>query len=361
MTNKDSGGGLQLMRRLRFLALLAPLGLSACSDASIKFPVTDSEQKAVSDVMIIKLTGSNIASFAVNRDQVTTAKLPDQNVGEYRIGGGDVISIYVFDHPELALPTSGDAISGGFLVRSDGTLSYPFIGSVTAKGLTVEELRLELARRLAKFFPDPQVDVRIAAFKSQKFVVGGEVNAPNIQSIEGSSPTLLEALNKAGGLTDNADAAAITVRRDKVNYSVDLDGFLYGNSAANNPVLVGGDLVSVPRKVLREAYLLGEVQQPATVDLTNEPISLTQAITRQGGIDEVRADARGIFVFRYVAGKMTVYQLDTSLPTALLLGTKFALAGGDVVYVTKAPIQRWNDTISRLLPTITASNTVKAF
>lgn len=345
----------------RLTAVLLAALLAACSDASMKFPVTGSDQASLSsDVQIVHLTDANIGNFDRPKAAASATSLPPYTPGEYRIGAGDVISIFLFDHPELAIPTTGNAVSTGFQVQSDGSLTYPFIGSVTAKGRTVEELRADLAQRLGKYFPDPQVDVRIIAFTSQRVVVGGEVRSPNTQSIQSTPLTLLEAINAAGGLTEKADARAITLRRAGANHRVDLDGFLVAGLSANNPALKGGDVISVPRKPLREAYLLGEVQKPATIDLSQDPITLTQAITRQGGLNEARADARGVFVFREIAGKMTVYQLDTSLPTALLLGTRFTLEPMDVVYVTKSPLQRWNDTISRLLPSVTAINTAQA-
>lgn len=327
----------------------------------MKFPVTEAGQDDLEDVQILRLSASNIVDFSARRTSAVPTTLPKRGAAEYRIGAGDIISIYVFDHPELAIPTTVDNVTTGFLVRADGSLTYPFIGSVRASGKTVEELRSELGQRLETFFPAPQVDVRVTGFNSQRVVVGGEVSSPNTQFVRASPLTLLEAVNAAGGMTESADPRTIIVRRGGVNHSVDLEGFLSAGLSANNPVLVGGDVVSVPRKPLREAYLLGEVQQPATINLSDDPITLTQAITRQGGINEARADARGVFVFRDVAGKMTVYQLDTSLPTALLLGTRFTLAPGDVIYITKSPLQRWNDTISRILPSVSAVNAAQSF
>lgn len=336
--------------------------LTACSDASVRFPVTEAEQeKLEADVSIVRLSSSNIGSFTATGTSHSATSLPAYQPGEYRIGATDVISIFVFDHPELAIPAGNDEVNTGFQVQTDGTLTFPFIGSVDAKGRTVDELRKELTERLAKFFPDPQVDVRITGFNSQRVVVGGEVGKPVTEPIRNTPLTLLEAINAAGGLGDDADARAITVRRGGVSHRVDLEAFITGGVAGNNPYLKGGDVVSVPRKKLREAYLLGEIVRPATIDLTEDPVTLTQAITRQGGINEARADARGVFVFRDVAGQMTVYQLDTSMPTSLLLGTKFVLRPTDVVYVTKSPLQRWNDTISRILPSVTAARTVQEF
>lgn len=348
------------MRIVITSVLMCLFGVSACSDAAMKFPVVESKQSDLStDINIIRLSASNIATFASQRVGAQATTLPSVEVSEYRIGPGDEVSIYLFDQPELLIPTASEALSTGFLVQADGSLTYPFIGSVDAKGKTVEELRAELSQRLSTFFPEPQVDVRIVGFNSQRVVVGGEVVNPNTQFVRSSPLTLLEAINGAGGVTDDGDQSAISVRRRGVTHKVDLSGFISAGLSANNPILIGGDVVSVPRKTLREAYVLGEVQRPATVDLSEDQITLTQAITRQGGLNEARADARGVFVFREVGGKMTVYQLDTSLPTALLLGARFMLEAGDVVYITKSPLQRWNDAVSRILPSVSAISSAR--
>jgi polysaccharide export outer membrane protein len=128
---------------------------------------------------------------------------------------------------------------------------------------------------------------------------------------------------------------------------------------SNNPILRNGDIVNVPRRLASEAYILGEVRQPSPVDLSIEPITLTQALTRRGGLIQARADARGVFVFRRIGGQTTVFQLETDSPEGWLLGTRFTLEPRDVVYVTRSPLQKWNDTISSLLPTVVAATTVE--
>jgi polysaccharide export outer membrane protein len=104
-----------------------------------------------------------------------------------------------------------------------------------------------------------------------------------------------------------------------------------------------------------DAFVLGEIVSPATVDLSEDDISLTQAVTRQGGLSDISGDARGVFVFRNHGNMIHVYQLDTSSPTGFVLGTRFMLSPNDVVFVTRSPLGRWNDTISALLPTISVA------
>ena len=333
------------------------ISLAACSDSSLTFPITPEGQRALTDqVEIIHLDGTNIGSFSHPARGYSGTQLPSGRSWIYLVGTGDVLSVIVFDHPELTLPEGANRTSAesGFRVQSDGTINYPFVGAVTARGRPPEQIRDDLTQRLSHFIPDPQVDVRVAAFNSQGIVVSGEVNSPNRQALTMVPLTLIEAINAAGGASDTADLRAVTVQRSGRVYPVDVQGFLRAGIVRNNPILRNGDVVSVPRRRAEEAYLLGEVSRPDVIDLSLEPVTLTQAVTRLGGLAAPRADMRGVFVFRLTEARPRVLQLDTSSPTGLLLGTRFVLEPADVVYIVRTPLQRWNDTISRLLPSVQA-------
>lgn len=338
------------------LALVLPL--FGCADGEVRVPKAAVAQSTDLPVTVIPLTTENVWEFSADPGTAQPTALPEVRSGEYRVGAGDVVSVFVFDQPEMSLPVGANGTSMGFLVQSDGTFSFPFLDNVTAAGRTTREIQRDMVERLATFIPSPQVDVRVMAFNSQRVVVGGEVEEPSTQSITTWPLTLLEAVNAAGGIKETADASRIIVRRRGVNYSVDLESFLEASMDRNNPILVGGDVVSVPRRRIAEAYILGEVSEPATIDLAKEAVNLTQAIARQGGLEEARADARGVFVFRADGAGATVYQLDLSSPVGLTLGSRFDLAPDDVVYVTRSPLQRWNDTISRILPSVSAVRTI---
>lgn len=335
-----------------FVVLFA---LTACTEGFVAFPVTPEEQAELpDDVTVVRLDASNISQFSRPMALPRQTTLPNRRAWEYRVGVGDILSIIVFDHPELTLPAGAErsAVESGFLVQADGSFFYPFIGQVDARGRAIADIRTDVATRLSEYIPDPQVVVRVAAFNSQRVVISGEVVSPVQQKLTTTPLTLIEAVNAAGGLKETADASRITIQRSGRLYNVDLDGFLTAGIARNNPMLIAGDIVKVPRRLSEEAFILGQVEVPAAVDLSREPISLTQAISRQGGLDELRADARGVFVFRSHGAGMTVYQLETSSPAGLLLGTRFLLEPRDVVYITRSPLQRWNDTITSLLPSV---------
>ena len=344
------------MPRLIIAALC--LFLVSCTDGFTTFPVRGESQAAVDEnLTIVRLDSTNIANFSGPSRGPQGTSLRASTAWEYKLGTGDVLDIIVFEQPELSAASgpAGAQSRGGFSVQADGAFFFPYIGQVQARGRVIQDIRSDIATRLAEFFPDPQVEVRISQFNSQSVNVAGEVREPNRLPLNSVALTLLEAVSGAGGLTEIADPSRITLQRGGKVYPVDLRAFLEHGYANNNPVMRNGDIVTVPRRQTQEAFLLGEVVRPATVDLSIETVTLTQALTRQGGLDGIRADARGVFVFRSMDAGMTVFQLETESPVGLLLGTRFALEPGDVVYVTRSPLQRWNDTISRLLPTIQAT------
>lgn len=351
--------------RLWLGIMAAVFGLAACDLTKTDFPVrTTSAQAEVEElatnVAIIRLTADNIDAFNQKRALGGhAATLADGGGWDYRIGAGDILDIVVWDHPDLTMP-AGDRRTpkeSGLRVQSDGRFFYPHVGQMQARGRTPEQVRAELTQKLGAYIPNPQIEVRVVGYNSQAVAVTGEVSSPNRQNLTDVPLTLLDALDAAGGLTPEADARAVMVRRGGRSHQVNLQAFLETGLQGHNPMLRGGDVVSVPRRALEEAYLLGQVVKPSTVDLTRENVTLTQAVTRVGGLKEDQADARGIFVFRDAPQGVTVYQLDASNPVAYLIGARFVIHPQDVIYVTSSPMHRWNRLISSLLPTLTSART----
>ncbi|WP_435230776.1 polysaccharide biosynthesis/export family protein [Pseudopelagicola sp. nBUS_20] len=345
--------------RLFTVSLLISL-LFGCTESH--FPVNEGNQEKVTKEIgakVVPLTNANIKSFYRTRRDYTETRLPVLDDWNYLIGVGDIVSVAVFDHPELALPArNGLEFATGFRIQADGSFYYPYIGQVRALDRTVNQLRSEISQRLKAFLNDPQVDVRISEFNSQGIIVSGEVKAPRRQKLSTVPLTLLESLNASGGWTAGADIARITVRRNDRLYRVDLRGFLEGNLKKNNPVLVSGDVIHVPTIENLEAFVMGEISNTKSVNLSTQLVSLTDAVIEAGGPRQVRSDARGVFVFRQVGDQMNVFQLNTQSPAGWLLGTKFTLQPQDIVFVTTAPLQVWNDTINKILPYISAVNTL---
>ena len=104
--------------------------------------------------------------------------------------------------------------------------------------------------------------------------------------------------------------------------------------------------------------MLGEVNKPQSINFGRTNITLADALTDAGGFAQATADASGIFVVRKApenTGKIAlVYQLNARNATALILADQFQLEPRDIVYVTAAPIARWNRLIAQIVPTAQA-------
>ncbi len=277
---------------------------------------------------------------------------------EYRVGPGDVLSIIVYDHPELTNPggTDRSAAEVGNLVQANGTFFYPYIGRVTASGKTLEDIRDELTRRLANYITQPQVEVSVAAYNAKKVYLSGEVSQPKTLPITSVPLTLVDAISQVGSANPGANWHSVYLNRNGKQEEVSLYALMRNGDMSQNRLLQSGDILHVPSAENQAVAVMGQVNRPGSIPLGNERMTLTDAISRSGGIDERSADPSGIFVIR---GKeapsdklATVYQLDVTNAASFTLGNRFTLQPHDVVYVTTAPIARWNRVISLLLPSI---------
>lgn len=138
---------------------------------------------------------------------------------DYRIGANDVLEIEIEDAPEL---------SGARRVNANGTFLMPYLGRLSAKGKTPEDLSQIIAQGLdQKYLFNPRVTVVVKQYNSRSFFIQGSVRTPGVYQIEGR-PTLLELLTIAGGLADSHASTVFIIRKIKPN---EIDGQATGNES----------------------------------------------------------------------------------------------------------------------------------
>ncbi|RUO37311.1 polysaccharide export protein Wza [Aliidiomarina shirensis] len=278
---------------------------------------------------------------------------------DYRVGRGDVLTITVWNHPELTIPAGSQrsAAEAGNWVHNDGTIFYPYIGRIHVDGLRVTEIQQLIIERLAEYIEDPQVDVTVAAFRSKRVYVTGEVKQPGTQPVTNVPMTLLDAINSSGGITEMADWRNVVLSRDGEEHRYSLQDLYTRGDTTQNALLQHGDVVHVERNDVNKVFVLGEVNRAGSVPVNRSRMTLAEALSEAGGVAEQRADASGIFVFReapegssYV---VDVYRLNVKEATSYILADQFELQSRDIVFVTAAPVARWNRVISLIMPTVT--------
>lgn len=293
--------------------------------------------------------------------QALPSLLPSDVPPEYKLGPGDVFFVVVWDHPELTSPYAGltnDLTSQGRLVAADGTAFYPYVGMFKAAGMTAAELRNYIADHLRAAISNPQVDIRIVAYRAGRVEVTGEVLKPSTLNFDDTPKGVLQAIDACGGLTPAASRRQAILVRGGAIHRIDLAGLLSGTRLVPNPALKPGDMLHIPDQSGDQVFVLGAVQKQAPVIIQQDSMSLIEALTQSGGLDVLRAKDSGILVFRPHRSAESnavanVFALDLSRPEGVLLASQFWLKPRDVVYVKAGAFAQYNSVINELLPTVT--------
>ncbi|HWW88540.1 MAG TPA: polysaccharide biosynthesis/export family protein [Vicinamibacterales bacterium] len=237
-------------------------------------------------------------------------------VTDYVVGPNDVLAVTVVDQPQL---------TGKYIVRADGTFTFPMLGRLSAGGLSLQAVENDIHDRLAKgYLKDPQVGVSVEVYRSQQIFVIGEVRLPGSFQFTGSM-RLIEALARAGSTTDRAGADAVIVRPkngasanggppaldeaaiDRTASSADAEVIrinlqdLQGGALSENVALRSGDTVFVPRA--KTVFVAGQVRSPGEYVIRKD-MTVRQVLTVAGGVTD-RGSTRRIQIVRQVNGVET--------------------------------------------------------
>jgi polysaccharide export outer membrane protein len=273
---------------------------------------------------------------------------------EYRVAPHDVLNVIVWDHPELTIPAGEyrSPESAGHPVSADGTMFFPHVGVVEVAGKTLPEIRELLTSGLRGALENPQLDVKVAAFRGQRVQVTGEVKKPASVAITDVPLRALDALAAAEGPTPEADLRVVVLSRGGKLYHLDLQAVDERGDPTENWLLQGGDILHVPDRSLNKVFVLGEVRKPSSRLMHKGRMTLAEALSDSEGLIPETADARGIYVIRGAYGAPRVFRLDARSPDALLLASRFPLQPMDVVFVSTHPLTQWNRIALQLLPTV---------
>jgi polysaccharide export outer membrane protein len=339
------------MTAFRFIQItIGPLSailLASCSLISETGPLKSSIDDETDNYVLVDV--SSPADIPSQGRKYGLAEVPPRIKGPAysdKVRARDSLEFVITDLSEQSpFHTAGSAYKYGPLeVPEDGRISIPYVGEIEVIGQSLSEISKDLNMRIKPVSNSAEVAVIRTGRLPRYANVIGEVKTPGPVPLERDGLTSLDLLAASGGPTQEEHLFKYNLRRNGVDYRFDYVGF-----RSNAFTVEEGDLLSVSRDSGNRFHVMGAINRPTSVAFPSPAPTLTDALGAATGFDERRSDPSGVFIFRK-GSPDTVYTFNLRDPATIPLIQRFPIQGEDIVYVTEAPLSRWNRLISQFLP-----------
>jgi len=388
------------------LGLAIGLGLAGCQVVPGDGPVMYRAKSGSTDALPFDLIDLTPASVVAYRTPSTIDR--PSNSGRLAsprltVAPGDALSVRIFEQYEGGtFPTIQNASAadlGAKRVDDAGTIDVAYIGRLKIAGLTTREVEAEILKRLDGKAKNPQVIVDFIADRANTVMVSGDVKAPGQVSLADGARTVMDAINRAGGLSEPPVAAGAAPDAPPADDSSS-DSSSSSTSGANDPkaiydkpdpppvggptqrevivrrqgkvvldkpyaeLLAGADMglekgdEIVVRPDFEVVTVLGAVVHAGNVPLTKPRMSLAETLGEANGLFDLRANKTGVYVFRMgdietdPAARARVFRLDLLQPVSLFVAQQFSMQPRDVIFVTNAPLREYDKTLDPIYRTL---------
>ena len=324
------------------------------------------------------MEAENVVDYRVHQaaDGVGTAGVPA--APRVSLSSGDVLRIKISETKEggiFAPLASGGTPFDNVRVDYKGTISIPYAGRVKVAGLDPQQVEDRLRSRLAGVTFEPQVYVELLSDRGSSVLVSGEVKGPGRFSLMEGPLTLIDAIAKAGGATKPSHQIDVVIRHGNSVKRIPLAAI---ESGRNQQLRAGDEVIlEADTKVFNA---LGAVTKTGQVEFSKPNLSLLDALSQAGGLDNPAASNTGVFVFRLrepkawvdAGGKWqegpVIFRFNMAKPEMMFISQAFGIRPNDTIYVTTAPAVEWVDslkpiavTLSTLKGTLSFGNSVGNF
>ena len=364
-------------------------GWIASSGPSREQVLEKHETGRIEGILLVDVNDALARKLASNKKLDQFDKVfPNSGTNNYALGPGDVLEVSLWEAPPAMLfgsmafdarsgmTTTGTVTFPEQMVGADGTINMPFAGRIRAKGRDTGGVEKEIAKRLEGKANQPQVLVRVIKNNTSNVIVVGDVANSISVPLTPKGECLLDALAASGGVKKEVNHTAVQLSRKNVTATMPLDSII--RDPKQNILLKPGDVITALFQP-QSFSVLGATGKNAEVPFETQGISLAQALARSGGLIDNRADARGVFVFRFEDAELVaannpettpvnnkvpvVYQVDLRDPASFFVTQNFPVQNQDVIYVANSPTAEYEKflrlVVSTAMPTVTINRTLE--
>jgi polysaccharide export outer membrane protein len=227
----------------------------------------------------------------------------------YAVNPGDVLAVSIWEaNPALLFGTSPalSALAGSStsknsslpdqMVGADGFITVPFAGRIRVAGKTIPNIESEIVSSLQGKANSPQVIVQMTKGNTSNVTVVGEVGKSDLVPLTPKGERLLDAIALAGGVKQAVNKITLQISRQGLVKTMSLDRVI--QDPTQNIRLNPGDVITAFYQPF-SFTALGASGKNDEINFEAPGISLTQALGRIGGVQDSRADVKGVFVFRF--------------------------------------------------------------
>jgi len=349
------------------VALALTTGVAGCQAVPGDGPWMNDASSRSTDALpfdVIDLTPISVVAYrpptSIDRPSTTSGLSAGARVA---VAPGDVLRVRIFEayegniFPTIQRP---GADFGPQRVTDDGTINIPYVGTVKVAGLDLGQIEQRIISQLGTRAQDPQVLIEFVADRTHTVMVSGDVKNPGRQSLLEGVRSVVDAINRAGGLsggTRESGAAAtqfqVVVRRHgQVILTAQYASLLSGGDIA---IQKGDEIVVRPNAQV--FTVLGAVLRAGNIELQKSDLTLLEALGQVGGLSDERANKTGVFVFRMgdiqnnPTARARVFRLDLNQPVSIFVAQQFGVQPRDVVFVTNAPLHEYNKILTAIYRT----------
>ena len=275
-----------------------------------------------------------------------TDRGPDSSV----IQTGDMLRIVIWDNQDNSLLSGAEtklASLPPMTVSSSGKIYMPYVGEVSVRGLTQPAARNRLQASLEEIAPSAQVQLAVEPGRNNSIDLVSGVGSPGRYPLENRNTKILTALALGGGISQNLRHPLVRLQRAGRTYETRADALL--RDAKRNVRLRGGDQITIVEDN-RTFNVLGAASKESVIYFEKEEMSAMEALSAMGGLQDSRADPKGILILREYEGEdlkpgpagpdlqQVVFTVNLTSADGLFAARQFMIQPGDTLLATESPV-----------------------